>query len=164
MRSSCVRSNTKAELPPPMALQVFVPDDRLASLSVQHATSSVSTTDDYYAESGGKLRETIIRHDPENVTWKEAREHLQRIDEAETDEEIQSIPERRTFGVANEDDYERISEAALGVANAFVGSSFHAGHELIACPDCGYEASVDQAVFPGGTDHYSDAEKEEEDD
>ena len=66
------------------------------------------------------------------------------------------------FGVGNQEDYERISEAVWGVANAFVGSSLHAGHELVACPECGYEGSVDQAVFPGGTDHHSDAEKEEE--
>jgi len=59
------------------------------------------------------------------------------------------------FGVGNQEDYERISEAAWGVANAFVGSSLHAGHELVACPECGYEGSVDQAVFPEGTDHHS---------
>lgn len=119
-------------------------------------------TDDYYDEGGGKLRETIIRYDPENVTKSEFRDRLRRIDEAETEEEKQSIPECRVFGVGDEEDYERISEAAWGVATAFVGSSLHAGHELVACPECGYEGNVDQAVFPGGTDHYSDAEREEE--
>ncbi|QGX94783.1 hypothetical protein EI982_08210 [Haloplanus rallus] len=118
-------------------------------------------TDNYYGEGAGKLRETIIRYDPENVTKGELRERLQQIDEAETEEQKQSIPERRVFGVGNEEDYERISEAAWGVANAFVGSSLHAGHELVACPDCGYEGSVDQAVFPGGTDHYSESERED---
>lgn len=119
-------------------------------------------SDDYYGEDGDKLRETIIRYDPEDVTRGEFRERLRQIDEAETEEEKQSIPERRVFGVGNKEDYERISEAAWGVANAFVGVSLHAGHELVACPECGYEGSVDQAVFPGGTDHHSDGKKEEE--
>lgn len=121
-------------------------------------------TDDYDGGGSGKLRETIIRYDPENVTREEFRERLRQVDEAETAEEKQSIPERRVFGVGSEEDYERISEAAWGVANAFGGSSLHAGHELVACPECGYEGSVEQAVFPGGTDHYSDAEKEDEKD
>ena len=88
-------------------------------------------------------------------------ERLRAHEEGASIDEIDALPERRVFGVGNEEDYERISEAAWGVANAFVGSSLHAGHELVACPECGYEGSVDQAVFPGGTDHYSDAEKEE---
>ena len=120
--------------------------------------------DDYYGEGSDKLRETIIRYDPENVMRGEFRERLRQIDEAETEEEKQSIPERRVFGVGSEEDYERISKATWGVANAFVGSSLHAGHELVACPECGYEGHVDQAVFPGGTDHYSDAEEEVEKD
>jgi predicted RNA-binding Zn-ribbon protein involved in translation (DUF1610 family) len=121
--------------------------------------------DDYHREGSDKLRETIIRYDPENVMSDELHERLREIDAAETEEQTQSIPERRVFGVGSKADYERISEAVWGVANAFVGSSLHAGHELVACPDCGYEGHVDQAVFPGGTDHYSDAEKagEEED-
>ena len=119
-------------------------------------------TDNYYDEGAGKLRETIIRYDPENVTRGELRERLRQIDEAESEEEKELIPERRVFGVGNEEDYERISEAAWGVANAFVGSSLHAGHELVACPECGYEGSVDQAVFPGGTDHCSDVERNDE--
>jgi len=57
---------------------------------------------------------------------------------------------------------DHISEAGRGVANVFVGSSLNAGHEIVACPECGYEGSVDQAVFPEGTDHHSDGKKEEE--
>jgi len=119
-------------------------------------------SDDYYGEGTGGLRETIIRFDPEGVAPPSMPERLRAHEEGASIEEIDSLPERRVFGVGNEEDYERISEAVWGVANAFVGSSLHAGHELVACPECGYEGSVDQAVFPGGTDHHSDAEKEEE--
>lgn len=98
-----------------------LPDDRKAALAAQWRASSESTKDDYHGEGHGELRETVIRYDPENVTWEETREHLQRIDEAETEEEIRSIPKRRVFGVANEEDYERISEAVYAVAQAFSG-------------------------------------------
>ena len=118
--------------------------------------------DDYYGEGTGGLRETIIRFDPEGVAPPSMPERLRAYEEGASIDEIDALPERRVFAVGNEADYERISEAAWGVANAFVGSSLHAGHELVACPECGYEGSVDQAVFPGGTDHHSDAEKEEE--
>jgi len=139
-----------------------VPDDRLASIDAQHAASSASMADDYYGEGSGEVRETIIRFDPEGVTPPSMPERLRAHEEGASIDEIDALPERRVFGVGNEEDYERISEAAWGVANAFVGSSLHAGHELVACPECGYEGSVDQAVFPEGTDHHSDAEKEEE--
>ena len=112
-------------------------------------------------EPQGALRETIIRFNPEGVaphTMKRVRAH----DEGASADEIVSLPERRVFGVGNEEDYERISEAAWGVANAFVDSSLHAGHELVACPECGYEGSVDQAVFSGGADHCTDAEGKDE--
>ena len=134
------------------------PDDLIG----QHSGSSASTTDDYYREASGEIRETIIRFDPEGVAPPSMPERLRAHEEGASIDEIDALPERRVFGVGNEEDYERISEAAWGVANAFVGSSLHAGHELVACPECGYEGSVDQAVFPGGTDHRSDAEKEEE--
>ena len=134
------------------------PDDLIG----QHSGSSASTTDDYYREASGEIRETIIRFDPEGVAPPSMPERFRAHEEGASIDEIDALPERRVFSVGNEEDYERISEAAWGVANAFVGSSLHAGHELVACPECGYEGSVDQAVFPGGTDHYSDAEKEEE--
>ncbi|MCD2204918.1 type II toxin-antitoxin system HicB family antitoxin [Halobacterium sp. KA-6] len=124
--------------------------------------SSCGTNDDDSSEDRGNLQETIIRYDPENVTSGESRERLRQIDAAETEAEKQSIPERRVFSVGTDEDYERISEAAWGVANAFVGRSLHAGHELVACPECGYEGHVDQAVFPGGTDHYTNPEHEDE--
>ncbi|WP_128906798.1 hypothetical protein [Halorubrum amylolyticum] len=134
------------------------PDDLIG----QHSGSSASMTDNYYDEDTGGLRETIIRFDPEGVAPPSMPERLRAHEEGASIDEIDALPERRVFAVGNEEDYERISEAAWGVANAFVGSSLHAGHELVACPECGYEGSVDQAVFPGGTDHHSDAEKEEE--
>lgn len=117
-----------------------------------------------HGDGAGKLRETIIRYDPERVTRDETRRRLQLIENSETEEEIPSFPERRVFSVGDEADYERISEAALGVANAFVGSSLYAGHDRVSCPDCGYGGSVNQAVWPEGTDHCSDAETEEKDD
>jgi predicted RNase H-like HicB family nuclease len=110
----------------------------------------------------GPVRETIIRFDPEGVAPPSMPERLRAHEEGASIDELDALPERRVFGVGNEEDYERISEAAWGVANAFVGSSLHTGHELVACPECGYEGSVDQAVFPGGTDHHSDAREEEE--
>jgi len=139
-----------------------VPDDRMPSLAAQHATNSESTTDDYYAEDTSGLRETIIRFDPKGSTPSSMPERLCALEDGLRIDEIDTLPERRVFSVGNEEDYEQISEAAWGVANAFVDSSIHAGHELVACPECGYEGSVDRAVFPGGTDHYSDAENKKE--
>lgn len=139
-----------------------IEDDDPDDLSGQTSGSSAATTDDYCGEGTGGLRETIIRFDPEGAAPPSTPERLRAHEDGASIDEIASLPERRVFGVGNEEDYERISEAAWGVANAFVGSSLHAGHELVACPECGYDGRVDQAVFPGGTDHHSDAEKEEE--
>ena len=144
-----------------LELAAEVPDDRIASLAAQHAASSESTTDNYYDEDTGGLRETIIRFDPQGSAPSSMPERLRALEDGLSIDEIDTLPERRVFSVGNEEDYERISEATWGVANAFVGSSLHAGHELVACPECGYEGSVDQAVFPSGTNHYSDADKEE---
>jgi len=127
----------------------------------QTSGSSVSTNDDDGEGSDG-LRETIIRFDPEGVGPPSMPERLRAHEDGASIDEIDTLPERRVFAVGNEADYERIAEAAWGVANAFVGSSLHAGHELVACPECSYEGSVDQAVFPGGTDHHADGEKETE--
>lgn len=115
-------------------------------------------------ERAEPIRETIIRFDPGGFGPSPMSERLQAHEEGASIEEIESLPERRVFGIGDEEDYERVSEAVWGVANAFIGSSIHAGHELVACPECGYEGSVDQAVFPGGTDHCSNRGKGEEDD
>lgn len=76
------------------------------------------------------------------MTGEETCKHLRRINEAETEEEIQSILERRVSDVADEGDFERISEATLAVAKAFNGMRLHAGHELVTCPDCSYEGQL----------------------
>lgn len=139
----------------------WVQADSAEDLLGQHSGSSASTTDDYYGEGSGKRRETVIRYDPEHVTSGELRERLREIDEIDTQAETQSLPERRVFSVGDETDYERIAEAAWGVANAFVGSSLHAGHELVACSEWESEGHIEQAVFPGGTDHDSDEHTED---
>lgn len=98
-------------------------DDDPDDLIGQTSGSSASTTDDYYGEGTGDLRETIIRFDPEGVAPSAMPERLHAHEEGASIDEIASLPERRVFGVGSEEDYERISEAAWGVANAFVGSS-----------------------------------------
>ncbi|WP_436932486.1 hypothetical protein [Halosimplex halobium] len=133
---------------------------------LQECVGEISAEDRKLVDTGddtetGPLRETIIRFDPDGIAPPSMPGRLRASGEDANIDEIGALPERRVFGVGSEQEYERISEAVWGVANAFVGSSLHAGHELVACPECGYEGSVNQAVFPGGTDHYSAAGSED---
>lgn len=160
------------------ALADEVPDDRLAALAAQHAASSESTKDDYYgddeeaddledhrervqkvieedselldelAESGSDYREFSIRYDPNHVATEIGRERLRRLEEAESEEERQRIPAHHSFGVADEDEYERIVEASEAVARAFIGEKNYSGFDLVVCPDCGHEGLVRELVFP----------------
>ena len=84
------------------------PDDLIG----QHSGISASTTDDYYGEGSGEIRETIIRFDPEGVAPPSMPERLRAHEEGASIDEIDALPERRVFGVGNEEDYSGSREKA----------------------------------------------------
>lgn len=104
-----------------------------------------------------EVREFVIRYDPEGYTHAEMEELAAAADAGETGK----YPERSVIATQDEDAFDKISEASMGVAEAFLGHELFVGTDLIACPSCEYEGMVSEAVFPGGTAHQADDSDEE---
>ena len=48
----------------------------------------------------------------------------------------------------DEEEFAAIKQACIGIYHAVAGVNVYPGHELVCCPECGYEDAVDNVVFP----------------
>lgn len=94
------------------------------------------------------IREVTVRFDPDNET----KDHIRDAIKAAEDGEEIDHPEHLSV-TDDEDQFDQAKELLKASMAISRGEKVYPESELVACPECTYEGSVGDAVFPGGHAH-----------